>query len=140
MTRESAAWRGWEPPDTWTRVLAIDAHTAGEPLRVILGGFPDLAGDTILERRNHARGPRPHGTGVSGRLAIHHSRGELAVDEPITIESVIGSVFTGRVVEETTFGGRPAIVPEVEGRAYITGRQELVVDPADPLGGGFLLK
>jgi proline racemase len=82
----------------------------------------------------------PTGTGVSGRLAIHHTRGELAVDEPITIESVIGSVFTGRIVDETTFDGRPAILPEVEGQAYITGRQELVIDPEDPLGDGFLVE
>jgi len=82
----------------------------------------------------------PTGTGVSGRLAIHHARGDLAVDESITIESLIGSVFTGRIVDETTFGGRPAIVPEVEGQAYITGRQEFLIDPEDPLGDGFLVK
>ncbi len=347
MTREADAWSGWEPPESWTRVLAIDAHTAGEPLRVILGGFPELSGDTILERRKDARErydslrtalmwePRGHsdmygcvvlspeteeadfgvlfthnegfstmcghgiigvtrvvldlglfpkvepvtslgidtpagfvrafarvesgtvtsvyfhnvaswvveldahvevpgmgavrydlayggafyayvdadalglgleaadtpalveagraikkavmdagaiehptdaelgflygtifvgaahnqanhsrnvcvfadgevdrsptGTGVSGRLAIHHARGELDVDEPITVESILGTVFSGRVVEVIAFGGRPAIVPEVEGQAFITGRQELLIDPEDPLGSGFLL-
>ncbi|GMR14098.1 MAG: proline racemase family protein [Gemmatimonadota bacterium] len=348
MTREADAWGAWSPPESWRCVLAIDAHTAGEPLRVILGGFPELPGHTILERQSDARerydslrtalmweprghsdmygcvvlppeteeadlgvlfthnegfstmcghgiigvtrvvldlglfpkvepvtslgidtpagfvrsfarvesgtvlsvffhnvaswvveldahvevpgigrvrydlafggafyayvdadalgldltpahtpalidagraikqaamggapihhptneelgflygtifvGPArdpanhsrnvcvfadgevdrsPTGTGVSGRLAIHHARGELAVDEPITVESIIGSVFRGRVVEETHFGGHPAIVPEVEGQAYITARQELVIDPADPFGDGFLVR
>lgn len=348
MSRTHDAWSSWTPPHEWTRVLAIDAHTEGEPLRVILGGFPELAGDTILERRRHARErydslrtalmwePRGHadmygcvvlppeteeadfgvlfmhnegfstmcghgiigvtrvvldlglfpkvepvtslgidtpagfvrafarvsegvvtgvyfhnvaswvveldasvdvpeiglvtydlafggafyayvdagrlgltlspdntqalinagravkravmharsidhptdpdlgflygtifvgaahdpanhsrnvcvfadgevdrsptGTGLSGRLAIHHARGELSSGEAITVESIIGSVFTGRVSEETTYSGRLAVVPEVEGRAYITGRQELLIDPADPLGSGFLLR
>jgi proline racemase len=46
--------RPWPPAD-WTRVTSIDAHTAGEPLRVITSGFPDLPGDTILAKRQHAR-------------------------------------------------------------------------------------
>ena len=45
----------WSPPADWTRITTIDAHTAGEPFRVILDGFPDLAGDTILTRRRDAR-------------------------------------------------------------------------------------
>jgi proline racemase len=45
----------WQPPDGWRRVTTIDAHTAGEPLRVILSGYPELVGDTILEKRRDAR-------------------------------------------------------------------------------------
>jgi trans-L-3-hydroxyproline dehydratase len=82
----------------------------------------------------------PTGTGVSARLAIHHARGELQADETITIESIIGSRFTGRVAGGTTFGGVPAIIPEVGGRAFITGRHEFVLGDADPLRDGFLLK
>jgi trans-L-3-hydroxyproline dehydratase len=81
----------------------------------------------------------PTGTGVSARLAIHHARGEISLNEPITIESIIGSCFSGRVVQTTTFGPHPAIIPEVEGTAYITGRHEFLIDPNDPLGNGFLL-
>jgi trans-L-3-hydroxyproline dehydratase len=66
----------------------------------------------------------PTGTGVSGRLAIHHARGELAQDQAIVIESIIGSRFTGRVVRTTTFGPYRAIIPEVEGRAFITGKHD----------------
>ena len=82
----------------------------------------------------------PTGTGVSARLAIHHARGELAVGEPVVISSLIGTEFTGRVVESTTFGPHRAIVPEVGGRAHITGRHEFVIDPDDPLGHGFILR
>ncbi len=81
----------------------------------------------------------PTGTGVSARLAIHHARGEISLNEPITIESIINSRFTGRVVQTTTFGPYPAIIPEVEGTAYITGRHEFLIDSNDPLRHGFLL-
>ncbi|MGH9764897.1 MAG: proline racemase family protein [Blastocatellia bacterium] len=82
----------------------------------------------------------PTGTGVSGRLAIHHARGEIRVGEPIIIESIIGSSFTGRVIEETNFGPHRAIIPEVEGTAHITGRHEFFIDPEDQFGRGFLLR
>jgi trans-L-3-hydroxyproline dehydratase len=82
----------------------------------------------------------PTGTGVSGRLAIHHARGEVAVNEPIVVESIIGTTFSGRIVETTTFGPYSAVIPEVEGRAYITGRHEFLVDPTDPLRDGFILR
>jgi proline racemase len=82
----------------------------------------------------------PTGTGVSGRLAIHHARGEIALHQPIVIESIIGSRFTGRVAEVTSFGPHRAIIPEVEGTAHITGRHEFLLDPADPLRHGFLLR
>jgi proline racemase len=76
---------------------------------------------------------------VSARLALHHLRGELGLGEPLTIESVIGTRFTGRVMEETRVGPFPAVVPEVEGRAHITGVHRFVLDPDDPLKHGFLL-
>ena len=81
----------------------------------------------------------PTGTGVSARMAIHHARGEVGLGQPFVIESIVGSRFTGRVVETTTFGGHEAVVPEVEGEARLTGRHEFFVDPEDGLGRGFLL-
>jgi trans-L-3-hydroxyproline dehydratase len=80
----------------------------------------------------------PTGTGVSARMAIHFARGEVGVGEPCVIESIVGSRFTGRVVETTTFGGHAAVVPEVEGEARLTGRHEFFIDPEDALGKGFL--
>ena len=82
----------------------------------------------------------PTGTGVSGRLAIHHARGELGVGDAITIESIIGSSFRCVVAAETTFGPHRAILPEVEGSAYITGRHEFLIDPNDPLKDGFVMR
>jgi proline racemase len=82
----------------------------------------------------------PTGTGVSARLAIHRARGEVELDQPIVVESILGTRFTGRVVETTTFGPYSAIIPEVEGAAYITGRHQFLIDPDDPLRDGFILR
>ncbi len=82
----------------------------------------------------------PTGTGVSGRLAIHYARGEVALGQPIIIESIVGSRFVGTVVEETSLGPYSAIIPEVAGQAHISGRHEFVVDPDDPLHNGFILR
>jgi len=82
----------------------------------------------------------PTGTGLSARLAAMHERGEIGVGESIRIESIVGSRFSGRVLETTRVGGLGAVIPEVEGSAHITGRAELWIDPADDLGSGFLIR
>ncbi len=82
----------------------------------------------------------PTGTGVSGRLALHHARKEIAAGQTIIIESIIGSKFSGKVAEETLLGSYDAIIPEIEGSAFITGRHEFLIDPADPLKNGFILR
>lgn len=82
----------------------------------------------------------PTGSGVSARAALHYARGELALNGPITIESILGSTMTVRAVEATQFGPHPAIVPEVSGTAHITGRNELFLDPDDSLGQGFIFR
>jgi proline racemase len=81
----------------------------------------------------------PCGTGTSARLAQLHARGELAVGDSFVNESVIGTRFTGRVAEETTVGGRPAIVPEITGRAWITAMGQYLLDAEDPFPAGFSL-
>ena len=82
----------------------------------------------------------PTGTGVSARMALLAARDEIASDETVVIESIIGSKFTGRIVEETTFGDYLAVIPEVGGSAYITGRHEFLIDPNDPWCDGFILR
>ncbi len=82
----------------------------------------------------------PTGTGVSARLAILDARGEIPPGEEIRIESVIGSRFTGRIVKRAAVGPHAAVVPEVGGRAFLTGRHEFLIDPADPLRDGFLVR
>ena len=81
----------------------------------------------------------PCGTGTSARLAQLHARGELRVGDSFVNESVIGTRFTGRIAEETTVGGRPAIVPEVTGRAWITAMGQYLLDAEDPFPAGFAL-
>jgi proline racemase len=81
----------------------------------------------------------PCGTGTSARMAALHARGELALGEPFVNESVIGTRFTGRLVEETRVGGLAAVVPEITGRAWVTGRAEYVLDADDPFPAGFAL-
>ena len=81
----------------------------------------------------------PCGTGTSARLAQLHARGALAVGDSFVNESVIGTRFTGRVAEETTVAGRPAIVPEITGRAWITAMGQYLLDAEDPFPAGFSL-
>ena len=82
----------------------------------------------------------PTGTGVSGHLALGHARDQLAPGQELTVESVIGSTFTGRIRESVDFHGYDAVVPEIEGSAHIVGTSEFVIDPDDPFAEGFLLR
>ena len=82
----------------------------------------------------------PTGTGVSARLAIERARGRLGLGEDFVVESLIGTRFTGRAVRDATFGPYPAVVPEISGRAWITGRHEFLIAPDDPLAAGFRLR
>ena len=81
----------------------------------------------------------PCGTGTSARMAQLHARGELPVGAQFVNESIIGSRFTGRLLGQTTVGDRPAVLPAVTGRAWITGTAQYFLDPTDPFPAGFLL-
>lgn len=81
----------------------------------------------------------PCGTGTSARLAVLHARGLVDVGQEIVNESFIGSTFAARILSETTVGGRPAIVPSVTGRAWVTGTANYLLDPTDPFPAGFEL-
>jgi trans-L-3-hydroxyproline dehydratase len=82
----------------------------------------------------------PTGTGVAGRVAILHARGELGLDEPIRIESITGESFLGRAVRALDFHGHAAVIPQVEGMAYVTGRHEFIVEADDPLAEGVFIR
>ena len=82
----------------------------------------------------------PTGTGVSGLLALRYAKGQIGLGRPAVIESILGTTFSGEVVAETTFGPYQAVIPRVTGTAYVVGRNELLIDPDDPLGKGFLLR
>ncbi len=79
----------------------------------------------------------PCGTGTSARMAELWARGELALGQEFTNESFIGSRFTGRLTSETTVGGIPAVIPEITGRAWVTGIGQYLLDPSDPFPTGF---
>jgi trans-L-3-hydroxyproline dehydratase len=79
------------------------------------------------------------GTGLSARMAVLHARGLMRAGDAMTHASVIGSTFDGRIVRETTVGGRAAIVPAIRGSAWITGITQVLVDPTDPFPEGYLL-
>ena len=79
----------------------------------------------------------PCGTGTCARMAVLHARSQLALNEDFRHEGILGTVFTGRLVEETTVGDRPAVVPTLTGEAWITGFASYVVDPEDPYPDGF---
>lgn len=82
----------------------------------------------------------PTGSGVSGRMAIHHARGELNLGERMSIEGITDSVFMGSVLRTEQFGPYKAVIPQVEGTAYVTGMHTFVLDPHDPIQSGFLLR
>lgn len=82
----------------------------------------------------------PCGTGTSAKVALMYSRDELGLNEPFVYESTIGSLFTARLIEETTVGDIPAVIPEITGSAHIMGMNQLFIDPEDPLKDGFLLE
>ena len=82
----------------------------------------------------------PTGSGVSGRMAIHHLRKEIAIGESMKIESIIDSVFTGSVFKQVKYGNYDAVIPQVEGTAHIVGESEFILDPNDSLMGGFILR
>lgn len=81
----------------------------------------------------------PTGTALSARMAVLHARGEMKEGETLTAVSLIGSTFTGRILGTTTVGDRPAILPEISGRGWITGIHQHMLDPSDPWPEGYRL-
>jgi len=81
----------------------------------------------------------PCGTGTCAVMAVLAAMGLLGPEQTFTHESIIGSRFTGRMVGEITVGELPAIVPEIQGDAFVTGRHTFYLDDRDPLRRGFRL-
>jgi hypothetical protein len=77
---------------------------------------------------------------LAGLVPGRYARGELRLREPFVVESILGTTFSGEVVEATTFGPYTAIIPQISGAAHIVGRSEWLSDPRDPLRNGFLLR
>jgi proline racemase len=79
----------------------------------------------------------PCGTGTSARMATLHARGLLPLNQDFRHSGILGTVFTGRLHEETRVGPYQAVVPSITGRAWITGHTTYTLDPTDPFPEGF---
>jgi len=82
----------------------------------------------------------PTGTGISGRVAMEYDKGSLGLNESMNIESILGTKFMGKVIQETSYGPYLAVIPEIEGTANITGKHEFLIDPEDTLKDGFVFR
>lgn len=81
----------------------------------------------------------PTGTATSARMALLHTRGQMTTDDSLVVRSIIDSQFTGRIAGHTTLDGKPAIIPEISGRGWITGIHQHMLDPDDPWPQGYKL-
>ncbi len=100
-------------------------------------GDADLRNVTIFADRQVDRSPC--GTGTAAVMAVLDAMGLLAPERPFVHESLAGTLFRGRLLRRTRVGDHEAIVPEIEGSAWITGEHTFLIDDADPLRNGFLL-
>ena len=133
-------------------LLIMDAiNTQAPPVHPVLEGanhvhhveFIASGSDAVRSRHAMAIHPgwfdrSPCGTGTSARMAELHARGELALDAPFVNESFIGTEFIGRLVGETTVGDKPAVIPTITGRAWVTGLGQYILDGDDPFPEGFV--
>ncbi len=81
----------------------------------------------------------PCGTGTCAKMAVLHAKGELPLERDFRHQGILGTVFTGRLVERATVGDRDAVVPTISGRSWIYGFNTLVLDPEDPLPNGYTM-
>jgi proline racemase len=101
---------------------------------------------TVSTRKRDGRGTftgvidrSPCGTGTCARMATLHARGQLRLNEDFRHEGILGTVFTGRLIEETQVGPYRAVIPTIGGRAWITGFSTYVLGDDDPFPEGFTL-
>jgi trans-L-3-hydroxyproline dehydratase len=108
-------------------IFTAPAQTAGADLRNVA-----IFADAEVDRS-------PCGTGTSAVMAVLSAMGLLQDGQPFVHESIIGTTFTGRVVGRRMVGDYEAIVPSIEGSAWITAENTFLIDERDPLGEGFRL-
>jgi proline racemase len=149
-----------------TRITEMIKAAAAEQLPVVHPDQPGFAGITIgqlsgpaHDRNNHMRNVvtvstgkldwekpntwtgaidrSPCGTGTCARMATLYARGKLKLNEDFRHEGILGTVFHGKLIEETRIGSYTAVTPTIGGTAWITGFAQYVVDPDDPYPNGF---
>jgi len=132
------------------RIAAREQHPVAHPEHAEIAGVSIVQfampfdGPNTVSRNTCIVSPgrsdrSPTGTGTCARMAVLAARGQLNVGEGLTHESIIGSRFVGRIEAAATVGGKPAIIPSVAGRAWITGFHQYVVDPEDPWPEGYVV-
>ena len=99
----------------------------------------EVAGPNAVVVRPGKIDRSPTGTGCSARMAVLRARGLMEAGDVYRARSIIGSEFACRIARETSVAGRPAIVPIITGRAWITGFRQVMLDPADPWPNGYRL-
>lgn len=136
---------------SWSRVIRKELnlhHHFVHPVDETINGLSHIlwAGETLSPSstaRNavfygdKAIDRSPCGTGTSARMAQWYAHGKLKKGDEFIHESIIGSIFTGRIEEETTIAGKPAVIPSIEGWARIYGHNEIIIDEDDPYAHGF---
>ena len=108
----------------WTGAPTVDGASARNAV---------FYGDKAIDRS-------PCGTGTSARMAQLHARGALRAGDSFVHESIIGSLFHGRVEEEAAVEGRTAIIPSIGGWARVTGYNTIFIDDRDPFAHGFVVR
>lgn len=146
-TDDAAALVDWGPRfmDAANAQLRLTHPETGEPLPVNHTMFtgdpqhPEAHGKNLVVPGVRQFDRSPCGTGTCARMSILHARGALRLGEEFVHEGIAGTVFRGRPVQEARVGSTGGIIPEITGSAYITGFQQFVIDPVDPLRHGFLI-
>jgi proline racemase len=140
------------------RVAELIKAAAREQLPVAHPENPGIAGISIAQLSGEPLGPRAHrrntvvvstgkssgvldrspcGTGTCAKMAVLHAKGQLPLGQDFVHEGILGTTFTGRLIEETRVGPYAAVAPTLTGSAWITGFAQYVVDPEDPFPDGF---
>jgi proline racemase len=140
------------------RVAELIRAATAEQLPVVHPENPGIAGVSISQISGEPSRPEAHrkntvvvatgglsgvfdrspcGTGTCAKMATLHAKGKLPLHQDFVHEGILGTTFTGRLIEETRVGPYPAVVPTLSGQAWITGFAQYVVDPEDPFPEGF---
>ena len=137
----------------WSPVLRERLNAAGEfihPEQPAISGLshimwtgaptkPDTHARNAVFYGDKAIDRSPCGTGTSARMAQLYGRGRLKPGQPFNHESIINSVFAGRIESEAMVGGKPGIIPSIGGWARMTGLNTIFIDDRDPFARGFIV-
>jgi proline racemase len=113
------------------------AQMSGPPVRPDAHGRSAVVISTGTREGSGVLDRSPCGTGTCAKMAVLHAKGQLPLGEDFVQEGILGTIFTGRLLEETRVGHYPAVLPTISGQAWITGFAQYVLDPDDPFPNGF---